>query len=48
MQNSPVIVWRERGIPFYKHKQDSSVLDFVALLINTAPSKDFRLETCII
>ena len=41
-------MWRERGIPFYKHKKDSSVLDFVASHVNTAPSKDFRLETCII
>ena len=48
LHDSPVTVLRERGIPFYKHKKDSSVLDFIASHVNTAPSKDFRLETCII
>ena len=48
LHDSPVNVWRERGIPFYKHKKDSSVLDFVASHPNTAPANDFNLETCII
>ena len=48
LQDSQVSAWRERGIPFYKHKKDSSVLDFVASHTNVAPANDFHLETCIL
>ena len=45
---SPVTAWRERGIPFYKHKKDSSVLDYIASHASVAPANDFHLETCIL
>ena len=48
MQDSLVTSWFDHGLPFYKHKQDLSRLDFIASQINTAPTNNFRLETCII
>ena len=48
MQDSQVTSWLDHGLPFYKHKQDSSRLDFIASQINTAPANNFRLETCIL
>lgn len=45
---SPVTAWRERGVPFYKHKKDQFVLDFVVSHAKVAPADNFQLETCIL
>ena len=48
LQDSPAAVWRDRGLPFYKHKQDASALNLIAAPDHAAPASDFPLETCMI